>query len=403
MYPVQGSGTTDVHAAVEDQVTAGRQAAFPPEFDWRDRDSHDWMTPVRDQGGCHTAFLYAVIGALEANIKIRANNPWLMPDFCEEDSIPEWRIDASGWTVPQVDSIKAAIMSGPVVGQFDVYEDFFGYTDGIYRYQTGEYSGEHFVTLAGWDDADSCWICKNSWGPYWGEQGWFRIAYGQCRMEDGGAYWLVPVSWGRDGAVIETMSCQYELQPESVVDDTLVLVNTFSADSIFFEYRIASYPSWITPATLGDTVFGGNCSRVEFEVSSTGLEGRYIDTVLVEIGDAQNPELEERPVRVTLDVSPTYRREDQNRVLPKICSLGQNYPNPFNAETTIRYRLLGDQQATLKVYNISGQEVATLADGAHSAGTHVVKWTASSVSSGVYLYILTADDFQETKTMVLMR
>ena len=42
--------------------------------------------------------------------------------------------------------------------------------------------------MVGWDDANKCWICKNSWGHGWGENGWFRIKYGECDIEDSTAY-----------------------------------------------------------------------------------------------------------------------------------------------------------------------------------------------------------------------
>jgi hypothetical protein len=377
--------------------------ALPAEFDWRDQDGHFWMTPIRDQGGCHSSFVYAVIGALEADIKIQANNPWLMPDFCEQDSIPEWRIDASGWTAAEVDSIKAAILKGAVVGRLIVYDDFFAYPGGIYEHQWGDWAEEHYVVLLGWSDADSCWICKNSWGPGWGEEGWFRIKYGQCGIEDDGSHYLKPVSWGRDGAVIREVNYQYELQAGSVIIDTLLISNTFPADSMFFGYEITSYPPWITPATLSDTLFGEETLGVEFEVNSTGLEGSYLDTMMVAITDAQAPEPELHAVQVVLDVRQTYRVEDERRDRPEVFSLEQNYPNPFNDDTTIRYHLCSNEHVTLKVYNISGQEVATLVDDDRSAGTYLVRWRAAGASSGLYIYRLMTGEFGETRKMVLMK
>ncbi len=54
----------------------------------------------------------------------------------------------------------------------------------------GRYRGGHLVTLVGWDDTNQSWICKNSWGKDWGEDGWFRIKYGECGIESGTAYLL---------------------------------------------------------------------------------------------------------------------------------------------------------------------------------------------------------------------
>ena len=77
-----------------------------------------------------------------------------------------------------------------------------------------------------------------------------------------------------------------------------------------------------------------------------------------------------------------------------------NYPNPFNPVTTISFSL---PVATLIVYNLMGQKVATVADGFYEAGVHACEWDGSVVSSGVYFYRLETDAYTETKKMVLMK
>jgi hypothetical protein len=89
--------------------------------------------------------------------------------------------------------------------------------------------------------------------------------------------------------------------------------------------------------------------------------------------------------------------------VPLEFSLAQNYPNPFNASTVIRYELAEKEHVTLKVFNVSGQEVASLVDEVQKAGRYTVQWTGKGISSGVYLYTLTAGDFSETKKMVFMK
>jgi C1A family cysteine protease len=79
--------------------------------------------------------------------------------------------------------IKNALNSGkPVNTGMKVYRDFQSYKSGIYKYTTGEYLGGHAVVIVGYDDNNQCWIIKNSWGKSWGEQGYFRMAYGQCSV-----------------------------------------------------------------------------------------------------------------------------------------------------------------------------------------------------------------------------
>lgn len=73
--------------------------------------------------------------------------------------------------------------TGPMVACMAVYRDFFSYTGGVYRHTSGDLAGYHAVCAVGYSEADQAWICKNSWGPGWGEGGWFRIGYGECEID----------------------------------------------------------------------------------------------------------------------------------------------------------------------------------------------------------------------------
>ena len=89
-------------------------------------------------------------------------------------------------------------------------------------------------------------------------------------------------------------------------------------------------------------------------------------------------------------------------------SLSQNYPNPFNPQTTIVYSLKKPGHVSLKVYNVAGELVRTLVNEERPAGWHRKEWdgTANSgqqASSGVYFYKLVANDFSQTKKMVLLK
>lgn len=96
--------------------------------------------------------------------------------------------------------------------------------------------------------------------------------------------------------------------------------------------------------------------------------------------------------------------------LPAEYVLEQNYPNPFNPETTISYKLPFSGYTTLKVYDILGKEVATLVNEHQLAGQYSVQLNAAqitnlrhSLSSGVYFYRLTANDYQSIKKMILLK
>ena len=94
---------------------------------------------------------------------------------------------------------------------------------------------------------------------------------------------------------------------------------------------------------------------------------------------------------------------DEGNNNPKDFSLSQNYPNPFNPVTTIKFIVPRSEQVSLKIYNILGEEVATLVADRLSVGSYSYEWDASSLASGVYLYRLQAKDYFETKKMILMR
>jgi hypothetical protein len=84
-------------------------------------------------------------------------------------------------------------------------------------------------------------------------------------------------------------------------------------------------------------------------------------------------------------------------------ALHNAYPNPFNPTTTIAYDLVEDAMVKLVVFDVNGREVATLVDGLMPAGSHNAVFTAQNLSSGVYFYNLTADNFSSTKKMILMK
>lgn len=83
--------------------------------------------------------------------------------------------------------------------------------------------------------------------------------------------------------------------------------------------------------------------------------------------------------------------------------LNQNYPNPFNPSTNISFELPTAQFVTLNVYNMLGQQVASIINENVSAGSHTVQFNATDLSSGIYIYRLQAGDFVQTKRMSLIK
>jgi hypothetical protein len=97
--------------------------------------------------------------------------------------------------------------------------------------------------------------------------------------------------------------------------------------------------------------------------------------------------------------------------IPSTFSLEQNYPNPFNPSTIIRFIIpyviasgtKQSQHVMLKVYDVLGNEVATLVDEYRSAGTYEIEFSGTGLSSGIYLYKLKTGSFIETKKMILIK
>jgi hypothetical protein len=92
--------------------------------------------------------------------------------------------------------------------------------------------------------------------------------------------------------------------------------------------------------------------------------------------------------------------------LPELATtfeLNQNYPNPFNPATMIKFSIPEASFVTLKVYNVLGQEVATLVNEEMTSGTYEVDFNAMDLTSGIYFYTINAGDFAATKKMMLLK
>ena len=134
----------------------------------------------------------------------------------------------------------------------------------------------------------------------------------------------------------------------------------------------------------------------EFEVESNAVSGKR-DTVIFQITDANGTSWNK-------EIILEYAK-------PDVFSLEQNYPNPFNPVTIIKYSipespLLGGVRGgfvSLKIFNILGQETATLVNQNQEAGFYEVKFDGSQFASGVYIYRLEAGSYSAVKKMMLLK
>ena len=97
-----------------------------------------------------------------------------------------------------------------------------------------------------------------------------------------------------------------------------------------------------------------------------------------------------------------------NDGLPTSYVIHQNYPNPFNPVTTLRYDLPEDALVNITIYDMMGRVVRTMVNTQQNAGFKSVQWNATNdksapVSAGIYLYMIQAGDFRQTRKMVLLK
>merc|ERR1712113_417868 len=111
-------------------------------------------------------------------------------------------------TANGVTGIQQAIMAGgPMEVAFTVYADFENYAGGIYHHVSGEGVGGHAVKVVGWgvDNGVNYWKIANSWNPYWGENGYFRIKFGEGGIDAQAVASSPDAKWSRAGDAKEVV------------------------------------------------------------------------------------------------------------------------------------------------------------------------------------------------------
>jgi len=133
------------------------------------------------------------------------------PKACDSDAAAphntfaddKYSFEGDTVTASGEDGIKAAIMAGgPMEVAFTVYADFENYASGIYHHVTGQQVGGHAVKVVGWgvESGTKYWKIANSWNPYWGEKGYFRIKIGDgSGIEDQAVASSPGAKWSRAG------------------------------------------------------------------------------------------------------------------------------------------------------------------------------------------------------------
>jgi C1A family cysteine protease len=220
---------------------------LPRQLDWRNKDGEDYIGTIRNQRSCGSCWAFATAGPIEAHFKIVEEWPesdinlseqhlvsccplsqgcdggitiesfqfavttGLVDEECFEykarDDLPcsdkcadweerlvkidSWETigDGTGVLFPDPNDIMEALQIGPLGTGLSIYNDIYAYTSGIYDTMLGIPTGFHAVTIVGYDADEGYWICKNSWGPGWGEDGYFNIKWRAAQI---GMFTILP-------------------------------------------------------------------------------------------------------------------------------------------------------------------------------------------------------------------
>jgi len=282
--------------ALHAPMAAGAIAVgYPAAYDLTNVGGNNYITPIRNQGGCGSCVAFGTAATVEGAARKMKNNPALNIDLseahlfycyaeakdgrnCDNNAMSGWWPDAAfnytktdgvvdeacypytagdqacklctdwasrltkitGWhKITNPADMKTWISTnGPLATCFTVYDDFFAYRSGIYRYVTGKVAGGHCVSIVGYDDTQSFWKCKNSWGTTFGMSGFFNIAYGQCGID--ATMWAVegvtlPAVWLNNKLITGLWTTDQDLNAWAFVDTVGWRKIAWDTPNIFFD------------------------------------------------------------------------------------------------------------------------------------------------------------------------
>ena len=157
-----------------------------------------------------------------------------------------------------------------------------------------------------------------------------------------------------------------------------------------YMYFIVAYSNESTSPSFMYNRFGGATQRwASFDALTSGGQPAFPGQIV--------------PIRAKIDLNAGSSSSEDDIELPRFVTLGQNYPNPFNPSTSIEFSIPSTSLVQLDVFDLMGRKVATVQNGVVSPGTHSIRFDASKLSSGIYLYMLTAGDTKLTRTMTVIK
>jgi len=214
------------------------------------------------------------------------------------------------------------------------------------------------------------------------------------------------------GNFVRTIFTSSNLQYISLIDYSVIPVELTSFTAKLIDRNVQL--NWSTATETNNSGFYIERSEDNLNFTTIGFEqGAGTTTEPRQYSFIDKAEISGtlyyRLKQVDYDGSFSYSRTvEVNNALPLEFSLSQNYPNPFNPTTNISFQVPVNSHLTLKVYDILGNEVATLIDEFKSAGNHEVVFDSHNLSSGVYFYNLKAagvngETYSSTMKMTVMK
>ena len=242
---LRSAPTLDVDSLIaEFGKSVQRDTKVASAMDWRNYNGQNAVTSIKDQRSCGSCVAFGVAATVESMAIIEYNQQHDLSEaelfFCAgpqagagacpqggwwpADAMPYLRstgvgeescfpysdqhtpcntcsdrdkqavyITRSAEILDVKDRKKYISKIGPMIGGMFVFSDFPYYETGVYSHVTGGQEGGHCIQIIGYDDNQSCWVCKNSWGPDWGDNGYFKIAYGEpdCGIDTKFPFWGV--------------------------------------------------------------------------------------------------------------------------------------------------------------------------------------------------------------------
>ncbi len=338
------------------QITLPPVESLPDSFDWRNHNGN-WVTPVRDQGSCGSCWAFSALAQVESWWKIQHADPDTNLDLSEQfllscsdagnceqggyifkslefmtdnplplerylpykasSSTPclppdgEWletAVTIPGWGYitygeAQVENIKKALLYHPVSASYEVFSDFYAYNGGVYEHVFGGSEGWHAVLIVGWNDAEQSWIVKNSWGPSWGNEGYFRIKWG-----DSSFGMRNPFIWEKwsEAVLLPSTKTMASTLTYGDVDTAYFDITNTSSTAVQF-YTMESWPEegvsdWLTVNNSSGTLAAGQTTTVQLIYHTRELApGRYKKSLSLSTNSKAQPDIS---ISCSLTVNP---------------------------------------------------------------------------------------------------